>query len=117
VEVRLESPPPALASGLVAKLEIHPAAGRAHTLTYVPVGAVVEGNADHASVYLVDGGRAHRREVRIAFIDPAGIALASGVAPGEPVVTDGALYLDDNDPVEIVPETARLAPGATLAAR
>jgi hypothetical protein len=54
--------------------------------------------------------------VRVAFIDPAGVALAAGVAPGERVVTDGALYLEDNDPVDIV--TAAVKPGgAQLAAR
>src|SRR5215469_16907852 len=111
VEVRLESPPAALASGLVAKLRLAPAAGRARTLTYVPIGAVVEGSGDAASVFVVDGGRARRREVHVAFIDPAGVALAAGVAPGEQVVTDGVLYLEDNDPIDIVAQGAR--PGAT----
>jgi RND family efflux transporter MFP subunit len=114
VEVRLESPPAALASGLVAKLRLAPAAGRARTLTYVPIGAVVEGSGDAASVFVVDGTRAHRRGVRVAFLDPSGVALAAGVAPGERVVTDGALYLDDNDPVEVLaadapPRAAHLA--------
>jgi len=116
VEVRLESPPPALASGLVAKLRLSPAAGRARALTYVPIGAVVEGSGDAASVFVVDGTRAHRREVRVAFIDPSGVALAAGVTPGERVVTDGALYLEDNDPVDIV-TAAVPAAGAHLAAR
>ena len=116
VEVRLESPPAALASGLVAKLRLSPAAGRARALTYVPIGAVVEGSGDAASVFVVDGTRAHRREVRVAFIDPEGVALAAGVRPGERVVTDGALYLEDNDPIDIVTAAAR--PGeAHLAAR
>ena len=106
VEVRLESPAAALASGLVAKLRLAPAAGRARTLTYVPIGAVVEGSGDAASVFVVDGTRARRRAVRVAFIDPSGVALAAGVAPGERVVTDGALYLEDNDPVDIVSAAA-----------
>jgi RND family efflux transporter MFP subunit len=116
VEIRLDSPPATLASGLVAKLRLSPAAGRAQALTYVPVGAVVEGSGDRASVYVVDGARARRREVRIAFIDPTGVALASGLAPGERVVTDGVLYLEDNDPVDIVASGARLARSASLAA-
>jgi len=106
VEVRLESAPPSLASGLVAKLRLAPSAGRARSLTYVPIGAVVEGSGDAASVFVVDGTRARRREVRVAFIDPGGVALAAGVAPGERVVTDGALYLEDNDPVDIVAAAA-----------
>jgi membrane fusion protein, multidrug efflux system len=116
VEVRLDSPPASLASGLVAKLRLLPAAGSARSLTYVPIGAVVEGSGDAASVFVVDGRRARRREVRVAFIDPAGVALAAGVAPGEQVVTDGVLYLEDSDPIDIVAQGAR--PGASaLAAR
>ena len=117
VEVRLESPPPALASGLVAKLRLAPAAGRARALTYVPIGAVVEGSGDVASVFVVDGSRARRREVRVAFIDPSGVALAAGVAPGERVVTDGALYLEDNEPIDIVTAQVRKDGDAHLAAR
>jgi RND family efflux transporter MFP subunit len=116
VEVRLQSPPPALASGLVAKLRLSPAAGRARALTYVPIGAVVEGSGDAASVFVIEGTRAHRREVRVAFIDPSGVALAAGVTPGERVVTDGVLYLEDNDPIDILATAAQ--PGtAHLAAR
>jgi multidrug efflux pump subunit AcrA (membrane-fusion protein) len=82
----------------------------------VPIGAVVEGSGDAASVFVVEGTRARRREVRVAFIDPEGVALAAGVKPGERVVTDGALYLEDNDPIDIV--TAAALPGeAHLAAR
>ena len=115
VEVRLESPPPALASGLVAKLRLAPAAGRARALTYVPIGAVVEGSGDRASVYVVAADHARRREVHVAFIDASGVALASGVIPGERVVTDGALYLEDNDAIDVAPENARLAAGTALA--
>ncbi|HEY8053722.1 MAG TPA: efflux RND transporter periplasmic adaptor subunit [Steroidobacteraceae bacterium] len=109
VEARLDAPPAALASGLVAKLRLYPAAGRTHTLTYVPMGAVVEGSGDTASVFVVHGDRAQRRQVRVAFIDPTGVALAAGLAPGERVVTDGALYLEDNDVIEIVTDPARVA--------
>src|SRR5215469_2170830 len=115
VEVRLDSPPPALASGLVAKLRLYPAAGRAHSLTYVPIGAVVEGSGDRASVYVVAADHARRREVHVAFIDASGVALASGLSPGERVVTDGALYLEDNDAIDVAPDSARLAAGTPLA--
>jgi RND family efflux transporter MFP subunit len=104
VEVRFDSVPVALASGLVAKLNLHAAASRQRQLTYVPIGAVVEGDGDRASVYVVDGDHARRRSVRVAFIAPAAVALDDGVKPGERVVTDGALYLQDNEHIEIVGE-------------
>ena len=101
VEIRFDSIPVALASGLVAKLNLYPAASRTGQLTYVPVGAVVEGDRDAASVFVVNGDRAKRRAVRIAFITAGQVALASGVEPGERVVTDGALYLEDGERIEI----------------
>jgi hypothetical protein len=55
-------------------------------------------------VFVINGDRAARRSVRIAFIQSAGVALSSGVQPGEPVVTDGAPYLVDGDRVEVVPD-------------
>ena len=104
VEVRFDSVPVSLASGLVAKLNLHPASSRVRQLTYVPIGAIVEGNGDRASVFVVDGDRAKRRQVRVAFIAPEAVALDGGVKAGERVVTDGALYLQDDERIEIVGE-------------
>jgi RND family efflux transporter MFP subunit len=104
IEVRFDSVPVALASGLVAKLNLHSSASRARKLTYVPIAAVVEGNRDRASVFVVNGDRAKRREVSVAFIAPEAVALTAGVQPGEQIVTDGALYLQDDERIEIVGE-------------
>jgi len=101
VEVRFNSMPVTLASGLVARLRVFPASGRESALTYVPVSAVVEGDHDRASVFVIDGNRAKRRDVRVAFIEPSGVALTSGLKPGERVVTDGALYLEDQEQIEV----------------
>jgi len=107
IEVRFDSVPVPLASGLVAKLNLHPASSRNGQLTYVPIAAVVEGDGNRASVFVVEGDRAKRRPVRVAFIAPDSVALAEGVAPGERIVTDGALYLEDEERIEIVAEGSR----------
>lgn len=104
IEVRFDSVPVSLASGLVAKLKLSSAASRARQLTYVPIASVVEGDKDRASVFIVDADRARRRPVRVAFIAPDAVALADGVEPGERVVTDGALYLQDGERIDIVGE-------------
>jgi RND family efflux transporter MFP subunit len=101
VEVRFGSMPVPLASGLVAKLRVYPASSREAALTYVPISAVVEGDHDRASVFVVNGDRVKRRDVRVAFIEPTGVALTSGLQPGERVVTDGALYLEDQQQIEV----------------
>ncbi|MBX3695031.1 MAG: efflux RND transporter periplasmic adaptor subunit [Steroidobacteraceae bacterium] len=117
VEVSFDAPPAGLASGLVAKLTIHPAAGDASTLVYVPIAAIVEGNRERASVYVVEDGHARRREVGIAFIAADGVALAGGVASGETVITDGALYVGDGDAITIVDEAAQAIGGTAPAGR
>jgi membrane fusion protein, multidrug efflux system len=106
VEVQFDSPPPRLVSGLVARLRLAPDTS-APPLTYVPIAALVEGDGDRASVFVVDGGKAQRRDVRVAFITADSIALESGLASGEAVVTDGALFLENGEAVEILSEPKR----------
>lgn len=101
VEIRFGSTPVPLASGLVAKLRVHPASAREAALTYVPISSVVEGDRDRASVFVMVGDRVKRREVQVAFIDPAGVAVSAGLQPGEKVVTEGSLYLQDDERVEV----------------
>lgn len=114
VEVRFGADAPQLASGLVAKLTIRPAAAGAATLTYVPIAAIVEGDGERASVYVLQGERAERREVTVAFITGDGVALSAGLASGETVVTDGALYLADGDRIRVVSDAAQTIGGLSL---
>ncbi len=102
IEVRIDSTPLPLASGLVAKLSIQPMAGRGATLTWVPLAALIEGDRDRASVFVLDGAVARRRAVRVAFVTNGQAALAEGVAVGERIVTDGAPYLEDGESVRVV---------------
>lgn len=104
VEVRFDTPPPRLVSGLVARLRLAPVTS-GPPLTYVPMAALVEGNGDRASVFVIEGGKALRRDVRVAFITADSIALESGLASGEKVITDGALFLENGEPVEVLRDT------------
>src|SRR5689334_3191753 len=105
VEVQFDSPPPRLVSGLVARLRLAPTT-EAPPLTYVPMAALVEGDGDRASVFVVDQSKApavaQRRDVRVAFITADSIALESGLKADETVITDGALFLENGDAVEVV---------------
>lgn len=107
IEVRVDATPLKLVTGLVAKLAITPAAARTAVLTYVPIAAVVEGDGRRASVFVVEGSNARRRDVEIAFIGPDTVALASGLAPGVRVVTDGALYLEDGESIDVQADGGR----------
>jgi RND family efflux transporter MFP subunit len=112
IEVQFDAPPARLVSGLVTRLRLAPTS-EAPPLTYVPMSALVEGDGDRASVFVVDSARtpaiAQRRSVRVAFITADSIALESGIATGEAVVTDGALYLENGEAVEVLRDTTRQA--------
>jgi multidrug efflux pump subunit AcrA (membrane-fusion protein) len=98
VEVAVESALP-LKSGLVAKLTIVPSSASASSRVYVPIGAIVEGDGRNARLFVLDKDHARRRDVEVAVIEGATVALAGGVEPGEHVITDGAQYLEDGDRV------------------
>jgi RND family efflux transporter MFP subunit len=102
VEVMLDRVDLPLKSGLVAKLIIEPSTAKAGELVHIPIGAIVEGSGRTASVFVLDKDRVRRREVDVAFIDNDSVALSGGVANGEQVITDGALYVDDGEQVSVL---------------
>ncbi len=104
VEVGLTAPDVALKSGLVAKLTIAPSAASWGSRVYVPIAAIVEGEGDRASVFVLEKGHARRRDVNVAFIEQDHVALQAGIEAGEQVITDGALYLEDGEEISIVKE-------------
>lgn len=108
IEVQFDSPPPRLVSGLVARLQLAPTSD-APPLTYIPMAALVEGDGDRASVFVLDNGKASRRDVRVAFITANSIALESGLSTGERVITDGALFLENGEIVEVAGDAPRQA--------
>jgi hypothetical protein len=67
----------------------------------VPIGAIVEGNGNRASVFVLDKDRVVRRDVEVAFIADDTVALANGLEAGTNIVTDGALYLEDGEHVVV----------------
>lgn len=109
IEVELAPAPVRLVSGLSARLRIDPAAAGESTLPYAPIAAVIEADGDQAAVFVVEDGTARRRAVRVAFIAPTAVAIASGLKAGETVVTDGALYLEDGAKIRVVAPPAAAA--------
>jgi multidrug efflux system membrane fusion protein len=91
------------ASGLVGSVEIRPAADQ--TVTLVPSESVLEADGMHGVVYTLapDGRSAVRRSVTLAFLAGDRIAVASGLEGAKSVVTEGAAYLDNGQPVEVRP--------------
>ena len=59
---------------------------------------------NRANVYVVEGAVARKREIVVSFIEGEQVALTRGLKPGERVVTEGALYLQDGERIRIVTE-------------
>jgi RND family efflux transporter MFP subunit len=98
VEIAVAPTGAPLLAGLTAKVEIPrsvPAAGA------VPLAAVVGGDGDAGAVFAIEGGRARRVPVRIAFLQGDRAVLAQGVEGVAAVVTDGAARLRDGAAVHV----------------
>jgi RND family efflux transporter MFP subunit len=102
VEIRLEASRAArgLLAGLTGRVEI---ARTVETPAVVPLAAVQEGDGEAGAVFVVEGGRARRVPIRIAFLREDRVALAADLAGVERVVTDGATRLSDGARVRVVP--------------
>jgi RND family efflux transporter MFP subunit len=54
-----------------------------------------------AEVFVLNGGKAQKREVTTGMASAATVEVLSGVNPGDQVITRGAFALRDGDPVAV----------------
>lgn len=73
----------------------------------VPVSAVITGQQGSAVFVINDSARAELRQVAVRRTTDSLAVLASGVAPGERVVTDGQVRITDGDEVQVMSAEAR----------
>lgn len=101
IEVKIDGDGEALLSGLTAKIAI------VHdelVAAVVPIGAVVEGHGTEGAVFVVDGARAKKVPVKIAFLVDGGVALAAPTFdPSTRIVEAGSAELTDGAAIRIVP--------------
>jgi multidrug efflux pump subunit AcrA (membrane-fusion protein) len=87
--------------GLVAKVVIadQDEAG----VPVVPVTALLEADGRAALVFVVaENGHAKRVAVQTGRLLGERIEIVTGLSPGDRVVTEGAVWLDDNDAVRVL---------------
>lgn len=104
IELRLSEVASGLRSGLVGEARIQPTVkDQLSTYVAIPAIALLEGRGDRAAVFIVDKtNRAQRRSVRVGgFVDDL-VLIAEGLVRGDRVVTSGAPYLRNGQPVVIV---------------
>lgn len=104
VEVRLDPASAPWAEGMIARVAFGRRALPGSGAVSVPLAALLEADGDLASVFVLDpaGRVVHRRSIRIGAIDGVHVAVVSGLAAGERVVTEGAAFLGDAEPVRVV---------------
>ena len=108
--VELKLPPDSrLASGQIgtARLVLGPA--EPGSPISVPATAVFSARADEGFVYVLDPQtrRVQQRQVMLGDVDAAGVAVTSGLQPGEQVVTTGVDRLRDGQVVELAGQGPR----------
>ncbi|HAH04919.1 MAG TPA: hypothetical protein DCM05_00100 [Elusimicrobia bacterium] len=102
VEARLTEGGAQLRPGMFG--ELHLVLGRAPGALSVPVEAIFEGSGP--AVFIIQEGKAFKREVEIGLKADRFIELRKGVQPGEKVATFGLFGLKDGAAVEILPDEA-----------
>lgn len=102
VEIEIEHAE-GLRSGMVAAVEIGAAASpTTQSAMIVPTLSLLDARADQGVVFVVDAqGIARRRPVRTAGVTQNGVLVIEGLQAGERVVSAGAAYVRDGEPVRL----------------
>ncbi len=103
-EIALDKPPTSLRSGMIGDATIHPSVGRTTAMLAIPAEAIVEGDGERATVYVLkaDGASAELREVRLSRLEGSQALVRDGLSAGERIVVSGAAYIRAGDPLRIV---------------
>jgi RND family efflux transporter MFP subunit len=113
VEIEITLPVrPGLRSGMIARAEIERPAPKSARFSRVPAEAVLEATGDHAFVMRLDPatGKAKRTAVRFGGFD-GDEALIDGLPADARVITAGAGYVSDGEPVSVIDPRALGAAG------
>ncbi len=112
IELALDSGAERLSSGMIGQAVIQPSADSATSgaansgqalaqpeLLLIPLAALVEANAEHGLVFVVENNVAKSRQVALGEIRGESVLVLGGLNANESVVVRGAPYLDDGTPV------------------
>lgn len=102
VTLRLIDAPADLRTGLTAEVDLRLGVAAERDLLAVPVAAAQASEDGAYHVFVVEDGVALRRPVELADLAGDRALVAAGLAAGETVVTRGAAFLSDGQPVELL---------------
>jgi hypothetical protein len=72
------------------------------TYLTIPIDAIIEGNGNHAFVFIAEQGKAKKINVETVAIQDGNVLIASGLQEGQQVITDGSAYLMDGVTIKVV---------------
>ena len=108
IELALDSGAERLSSGMIGQAVIQPGTDAepntgqspAQTeLLLIPLAALVEANAEHGLIFVVENNVAKSRQVALGEIRGEAVLVLSGLDAHDAVVVRGAPYLDDGTPI------------------
>ncbi len=100
MELRFNRLPSQLALGLFANVKMQPKIQR--TYLTIPIDAIIEGNGNHAFVFVAEQGKARKINVETVAIQEGNVLIANGLQEGQQIITDGSAYLMDGVTIKIV---------------
>jgi multidrug efflux system membrane fusion protein len=98
VEIKFVSQPENLAAGLVTNLSI--ISGKKENFKVIPIEALIKSNGQTAYIFTAENGKAKLIKINIAKLLGDKVAVSSGLDGIAHVITTGAMYLEEGDPVE-----------------
>lgn len=102
VQVWVEAPNPAERMKLGATVQVSIDAGEISNATVAPGAALLSSDEGGEKVMVAGADSlAHERPVQVGIRSGDDVQILSGLKPGEQVITEGALGLDDNSKIEI----------------
>lgn len=107
-----------LRSGLVGEVDISASGGGGEAGPIrAPTLALLDARADQGVVLVVDAQNiARRRAVQTAGVDADSVLIVGGLEPGERVVSSGAAYVRDGQPVSVTAAPTAAAPAPVVKA-
>ena len=112
IELALDDATARLSSGMIGQAVIQPSADSGPNssgqvlapsalpeLLLIPLAALVEANAEHGLVFVVENNVAKSRQIALGEIRGEAVLVLGGLNANDAVVVRGAPYLDDGTPV------------------
>jgi RND family efflux transporter MFP subunit len=98
-EISIPSKDKRIAAGMLAHVEITPAAG--NPFPVIPIEALVSSNGESGKVFVPVNGKAEKRTVRIHQFDGEYVSISAGLEGVTQVITAGSEFLEDGDMIII----------------